>query len=85
MVLVYWIRGAADVCYAHPCSINQVVVESISHAWAFHLCSAGARAFHFRIYYDPTGKLYQTHAGLAIVNQSANTTADDPKWAYPGK
>jgi hypothetical protein len=46
--------------------------------------SAGARQFHFPIYYDPTGQLYQSHAGLAIVNQSANTTASDEKWSYPG-
>ena len=45
---------------------------------------AGARQFHFPIYYDPTGTLYQENAGLKIANQSANVSATDAKWTYPG-
>ena len=30
------------------------------------------------------GTNYTANAGLKIANQSANVTADDPKWGYPG-
>jgi hypothetical protein len=44
----------------------------------------GVRQLHFPIYYDPTGKLYQTSAGLKIANQSSNLTSVNPAWGYPG-
>ena len=56
---------------------NQILTYAILYA--------GARSFHFPIYYAPTGQTYQEHAGLKIVNQSANTSAVDPKWSYPGR
>ena len=45
----------------------------------------GVRQYHFPIYYDPTGTNYTANAGLKIANQSANVSAQDPKWGYPGK
>jgi hypothetical protein len=51
----------------------------------FQLETSGARQFHFPIYYDPNGTLYQLNAGLKIVNQSSNATeVVTEKLSYPG-
>ena len=46
---------------------------------------AGARQFHFPIYYDPHGTEYTENAGLKIANMSGNVSALDEKWTYPGQ
>lgn len=51
------------------------------------ICNAlvGVRQYHFPIYYDPMGTNYTSNSGLKIANQSANVSAEDPKWGYPGE
>ena len=65
------------------------ISSSFYHVLVIHILKnsdvfSGVRQYHFPIYYDPAGTNYTSNAGLKIANQSANVSATDAKWTYPG-